>query len=77
MLNIQQLIKELNNLYPKYRFTKSNITYQAEAIINIRCKEKANGNFRSENYSNQSKSSVMRSTVEWKKQGKDKTIEMT
>ena len=45
--------------------------------INIRCKEKANGNFRSENYSNQSKSSVMRSTVEWKKQGKDKTIEMT
>jgi hypothetical protein len=45
--------------------------------INIRCKEKANGNLRSENYSNKSKSSVMHSTVEWKKQGKDKTIEMT
>ena len=39
MLDIQPLIKELNTLYPKYRFNKSNKTYNAEAIINIRCKE--------------------------------------
>ena len=45
--------------------------------INIRCKEEANGNFRSESYSNQCKSSVMVSTVEWKKQGKGKTIQIT
>ena len=38
-MTIQQLIKELNTLYPKYRFSKSSKTYQAEAIINIRCKE--------------------------------------
>lgn len=36
---MQKVIKELNTLYPKYRFSKSNKTYQAEAIINIRCKE--------------------------------------
>ena len=45
--------------------------------INKRCKEEPNGNFRTENYSNQNKSSVMGSTVEWRKQGKGKTIEIT
>ena len=38
-MKIQQLIKELNDKYPKYKFNKSSKTVQAEAIINVRCKE--------------------------------------
>ena len=35
---IQQLIKELNTQYPNFKFTRANTTYQAEAIINVKCK---------------------------------------
>lgn len=36
--SIQEVIKELSNLHPNYKFSKEAVTYQAEAIINIRCK---------------------------------------
>lgn len=39
MASIQAVIKELGTLYPKFKFTKASVTYQAEAIINVRCKE--------------------------------------
>lgn len=35
---INNLIKELNNIYPNYKFTKAGTTYQAEAIINMKCR---------------------------------------
>ena len=39
MANIQSLIKELSDKYPNYKFNKASNTYQAEAIIKVRCKE--------------------------------------
>jgi hypothetical protein len=35
---VNNIIKELNNQYPNYKFTKAGTTYQAEAIINMKCK---------------------------------------
>ena len=35
---IQALIKELSNQYPNYKFTVADTTYQAKAIINVKCK---------------------------------------
>ena len=37
--SIQQVIKELSTLYPNYKFNKASNTYQAEAVIKVRCKE--------------------------------------
>lgn len=38
---VNKIIKELSALYPDFKFSKSSTTYQAEAIINVRCKEGA------------------------------------
>ena len=35
---IKNVIDELSNLFPGYKFSKEGTVYQAEAIINIRCK---------------------------------------
>lgn len=35
---INNVINELSNLYPSYKFTQAATTYQAEAIINMKCK---------------------------------------
>ena len=35
---IKNVINELSDLFPGYKFSKEGIVYQAEAIINIRCK---------------------------------------
>ena len=37
--NIQNVTKELSAQYPNFKFTKASTTYQAEAIIKVRCKE--------------------------------------
>ena len=36
--NIKAVIEELSSLYPNYKFTKAREVYQAEAIINMKCK---------------------------------------
>ena len=35
---IKNVINELSELFPNYKFSKAGTVYQAEAIINIRCK---------------------------------------
>lgn len=36
---IKNVINELSDLFPNYKFSKEAVTYQAEASINIKCKK--------------------------------------
>ena len=35
---IKNVISDLSDLFPNYKFSKEAMTYQAEAIINIKCR---------------------------------------
>ena len=37
-VEVKNVVNELSDLFPGYKFSKEAITYQAEAAINLRCK---------------------------------------